>query len=151
MYNFNLKQLIGNILPTGLRANVINYFAILLSPLTDIHNNFRQFRNAQLNAMSYNCQYPSLQKLLNDKFDSLSRRIKVYDGAPSEPVIVFPQVDDIPVITPLLVLLNDATEYYPFIVELPSSFNSDVTRLVAIWKTVDRYKLSGINYKVIFT
>lgn len=153
MYNLNLKKLIFTTLPIVLRQNLVELLWVLLYPVRNLHNRFTSFRNEKLVDLSYNSQYPNLQRLLNDKFD-MQRRIKVYDSQSNKPVILYPQdhvhsFDD-PVITPLVVHNSFAYYFNGFTVELPGIFQYNINKINQIIKIINTYKFSGTKYQIIY-
>jgi len=162
MYNFNLKRFICLLLLLKLRSNIIDFLAVLLTDIKNIHLRFLTFRERNLEALRYNAQYPSLQKLLNTLYDTQLKRIRVYDSLYSEPIIVYPQADEIPVLTlteiapnvliPLIIYPSAEYNFSGFIVELPSDLHtpSNADKRKQITKTVDIYKFLGTKYKITY-
>jgi hypothetical protein len=158
MYNFNLKRFINLLLPLKLRNNIIDFLATLLDDIAQIFAKFSVFRATQLKALLYNSQYVNFQRLLNDLYDSTSRRIRVYDAPYVEPIIVYPAADCVPVNTqittssPLLIIYNNSVHLYNgAVVELPYSFQSDTNKINQIEKKINTYKFAGVGYKIIYT
>jgi hypothetical protein len=127
---------------------------VLLYPVRNLHSRFTAFRNEKLVDLSYNSQYPNLQRLLNDKFD-LQRRIKVYDSRSIKPVIVYPQEHvhsyDDPVVTPIVVRNSSAYFFNGFTVELPDEFQSDINAVNQINRIVNIHKFTGTKYQIIYS
>lgn len=149
IYDFNLKNLIGNVLPTGLRTNIINYFNAQLLALNDIYMKFINLRTNSLQSLRYACTYPDLQRLLNDKFRPIDRDIKVYDDVAYQVNLVYPMADEVAFVTPKVITPNVDAIYFPFIVSLPNCLMIDVNKVKQLNKIIEIYKLTGTNYKII--
>jgi len=115
---------------------------------------FKDFRLAMLNKLSYNSQYPNLQRLLNDKFDDAERRIKVYD-APNiiNSTIAYNsgQFGKSQLRTDFVIHSWREWGYRAFIVDIsgmPSGFISNIDNINQITKLVNIYKFSGTKYKI---
>ncbi|MCL2245861.1 MAG: hypothetical protein FWC10_06720 [Lentimicrobiaceae bacterium] len=80
-YDVNFIKLIKQSLPMAVRGNLVVFIYVLIAPIRYIYNKFIVEKEANENGLTYNAQYPNLQRLLNDRFDSDSRRIEVRDGA----------------------------------------------------------------------
>jgi hypothetical protein len=80
MFKVDLYKLIVWMTPVWLRTdNVIILAKAWVSPLVDVYNQFVIFRTAKLYRLQYNCQVCFYQKVLNDQFDALQRRIQIID------------------------------------------------------------------------
>ena len=154
MYNFNLKRFISLLLPIILRKNIIDFLAVLLNGVKNIHLQFLVFRSQRLTDLSYNSQVFSLEKLLNDLYDNSLRRIKIYDGNYAEPIISYPQADEIALVTTFVVFPAINYIYSGFVVQLPASFNpylyGNMDRINKIEKKVNTYKFVGTKHKIIY-
>lgn len=150
MMGINFTKLIFNVLPTLLRGNLAWFIRTLIYPICRVYWLFMDFRDKQKTALSYNSQYPNLQRLLNDKFDNILRRIKIYDGNFQTPLIIYPTADQIEVITPIMIYPAYYYSYPPFIVELPSIFQNDQNKINQINKIVNIYKFLGTFFTIIY-
>lgn len=149
IYDFNLKNLIGNILPTGLRTNILNYFNAQLLVLNDLYAKFINLRTNSLQSLRYACTYPDLQRLLNDKFRPVDRDIKVYDGEVYQVNLIYPMADEVAFVTPKVITPNIDAICSPFNVSLPNCLIVDADKMRQLTKIMEIYKLTGTNYKII--
>lgn len=164
MFNINWWTLITMLLPFSMRGNLRDIIYVLTRPFRIIHHQLIQHISLTNNRLSYNCQYPQLQRLLNDSFDSFNRGIRVKEGlnSISEPVI-YRASDYQPKFIGLLKVYPTARwGYMPFIVEIPYTVNmsgdpnDNVTILPEddtvkqIRRLVEIYKLSGIKYSITY-
>jgi hypothetical protein len=151
MYNFNLKRLVLSILPVSLRSGNFKYFLFALNgQFKTVFLSFTSFRLKQLKNLTYSCQYPYLQKLLNNKFDNLQRRIKVSDGNFQEPILVYPQEDQIPLILPFIVYPAENYNFPPFLVKIPAAFQNNINMLNQLKRYLNIYKFPGTKYTITF-
>lgn len=164
MFNINWWKLITTLLPFSMRGNLREIIYVFTRPFRIIHHLFIYHISRTTNKLSYNCQYPQLQRLLNDHFDAFNRRIRVKEGVNtvSEPII-YRASDYQPKIVGLLkVYPASRWGYMPFIVEIPYTINmsgepaDDVIILPEddtvkqIRRMVEIYKLSGTKYTLTY-
>ena len=161
-YNFNLKYLIFTSLPIAIRglatnSQLLELFYILCKPILDLYSKFKDFKGNVPCKMEYNAQYPCLQRLLNDNFDTTLRRIKVYDALHAGTTLIYPDgtKNGTPnnqncTLTTFLVY-PDCNQNAGFTVELPNSIYNDQKIKNQIISLVNIYKFAGTHYKVINT
>lgn len=151
MYNFNLLKHITDSLLVKLRSDSLQQLLyVLLSPVKAMHSQFVAMKNKIALALSYNSQYPNLQRLLNDLYDNSLRRIIVTDMQPLNPVISYPEADEIELIMPFVIY----NEYYysnrPFSVILPMSLQDNNNRKYGIKRILNQYKFCGTKYTITY-
>ena len=78
--SLNISNLVKGLIPFVFRLALTDLLIVLTLPVQSLHARFMDFRLAMLNRLSYNSQYPNLQRLLNDRADTQQRRIRVYDA-----------------------------------------------------------------------
>jgi len=135
-----------NNVETPAQNSVFKFLEVLAHPLILLHNRFLSFRSEVLDKLSYNSQYPNLQRLLNNKYDKTLRRIKVLDGNHQNALIIYPHVDNIPAVTPLMVYPASNYSYPPFVVIVPNSFNQNLINQIV--KIVNTYKFLGTKFQI---
>ncbi|MDR2009212.1 MAG: hypothetical protein LBQ22_01870 [Bacteroidales bacterium] len=158
MYRFNLKRFILFLLPVSLRGNILNFITALCSPFSDVYSEFLEFRDKQFKILSYNSQYPNLQRLLNDEHDPEQRRIKVHDGEYLDHLVVYPSGENEPllILNPghengiIVIHKYTAYEYPNPVMELPAEFENNTDCLARIDRGVSFYKFSGIEFDKIY-
>jgi hypothetical protein len=156
-YEINFKRLVRLFLPKvfeqqhGAVATIGDWCYVLLSSFRTLFFGFKQKLIEWDKQLSYNSQYPNLQRLLNDFFDKDNRAIKVYDGEQDEDfLLIYLNADQKPVILGQ-VIVNDMTKYdgyEGFIVEVPSYLNT-ADDILKIRKMVDSYMFLGVKYKIV--
>ena len=150
MYNFNLlKHIKDNLLVTLRTSSIIQLAYVLLYPVQKIYLLFIAYRTQTNNALSYNSQYPNVQRLLNDKIDSSLRRIKVYDNQNNFPVISYYEIDNVPVITNFIIYHETYYVQAAFIVSLPAVIYNNNNKKNQIEKLVNQYKFCQTKYLII--
>ncbi|MDR3047959.1 MAG: hypothetical protein LBU51_10210 [Bacteroidales bacterium] len=111
---------------------------------------FRDRKNVNL---SYNIQYPNIQRLLNDNFDELERRIIVMDSNQSLlPTVAYlsGEIGKRQLRVPFAVYSWSMWGYRPFWVIVPFEYSGDENKINAIKKTVENYKFAGTQYELKF-
>ena len=154
-YDLDIRVLIKQMLPISLRGKFfVEFIYVLIAPIWYIYLNFIREKKVNEDSLSYNSQYPNLQRLLNDRFDSEKRRIKVKDGGGNiDETLIFPNEELKPWhLGQVIIYPSTMWGYAPFVVLLPKNADSDFTPLVIdqIKRTVDNYKFLGTKYNIEF-
>lgn len=152
-----LKQLIDQ-LPTSLRRpKLINWLWALLVPLRWLGDRLIEFRDLIRDEISRNGQEISLEKILNDRFDTVQRRIYIDDEQVTVPqalwLIVEAQqepfvwlISEIPTGSALdLKTISEHGKLGVFIIYIPTGMAFDMAALAAL---VNKYKLAGLQWKI---
>lgn len=157
LYNIVIKRLAWWWMPTFLRKNqTMSYLYSLLSPFDFILAELKKHRQFNLMRLNFNYQKFSLQRRLNERFDSPLKRIKIVNAVQYEGVYLYTEAESGPMMTKHQWLHDDnnpiylrteaeLTSEYDFIVQIPNS-NINQIQLAA---EVDYYKLIGKNYKIV--
>jgi len=153
MYNFNLLKHINDNLLATLRSNSVRqFFYVLLFPFISIHNLFIALRVQANTSLSYNMQYPSLQRLLNDRFDNNLRRIRVYDSSSALAINIDAIADDTNhIATPFNICDPWTITHSGFTVELPNILYINQNIINQVTKLVNNYKFLSMHYQIIET
>ena len=148
-YDVNFIKLIKDSLIVSLRGNLVEFTYVLIKPIRAIYFQFLEAKQANENTLSYNAQYPNLQRLLNDKEDPVLRRIKVYDSGDSiDELLIFPNEELKPIhLGQVLVHPSSRWGYNPFTVIVPNELEYLKNRIKRI---LDSYKFAGTKYKIIY-
>jgi len=81
MFNIDFSKLIGWLLPPLLRQTIYTaWMNVLCAPMVVLYETFMTQRTADLYQVNHDSRVFSIQGVLNDKFDNVSRRIIVTDG-----------------------------------------------------------------------
>lgn len=163
-YLLDWNRLVALLLPTSLRGpKMLAWLNALVSPVKTLHAQFLVFRRESIYKIEHTPQVYSLEKVLNDEFDRILRRIYIEDGdyfeqlylfSPPEqqPIYVFEQSEDQPV---YVYAPNDpdATSV-DFNVVLPqvfqATFASGANNRNRIEALINFYRLPDKTYKIIF-
>jgi hypothetical protein len=146
-YDVNFSKLIRDSLIVALRGNLVEFTYVLIKPIRDIYFRFLEAKQGSENKLSYNAQYPNLQRLLNDKIDAISRRIKVRDSGESiDELLIFPNEELKPIhLGQVPIFPSSRWGYKPFTVLVPKELENFENR---IKRLLDNYKFSGTNYEI---
>lgn len=154
MFNLNFNKLILDNVRTRLRKpKHIAWLASLVYPLRIVYATFKVNRESNLKQLSYNSQVFSIKKMLNDYYDSTLKRITITDGATRDNVFVFKSSEKKPLF--LSVFVHKKSEYEDsgedFIINIPTAVYISAQQLIELTSRVNRYKLSGMRFKVVRT
>jgi hypothetical protein len=141
-------------LPSILRTNIIDLIYVLLQGVRDTWFRFGEHIKETDKILSYNSQYPNLQRLLNELYDSTDRHIKVYDGAASDSfLLAYPNAELKPIEIGFVVVksMSKYHDYNGFTVELPAGFEGNNDLINKIKRTVEDYKFASVKYEIIFS
>lgn len=153
-YEISFRSLIGGLMPQSLRGNVLTLAWVLTRGVRDMYVRLLGWRSKHWEDMEYNCQYPLMQKKLNDELDNTDRRIRVREATGGlTTVVVYPKGTD-----HVQLVVDDPEEntvvvhpwwvyrYQPFEIVLPTTIHTnDINRVV---KLADTYKLAGTRYVI---
>ncbi|MBQ9435487.1 MAG: hypothetical protein IJU33_05100 [Bacteroidales bacterium] len=152
-YEINFRNLIGGLMPQALRGSLLSLAWMLTHGIRVLHLRGLAARTQHWKDMEYNCQYPLLQKLLNDELDPTDRRIRVREATGSlTTAVVFPKgTDHVQLVvdepgSTVVVHPWWVYRYRPFEIVLPAGVY--VLELIRVRKLADTYKLAGTKYVI---
>ncbi|HUM50496.1 MAG TPA: hypothetical protein PK431_01735 [Chitinophagales bacterium] len=145
------------LLPFDLRKiRIISYLFALIEPIKAMYNAFLQFMLDQLYDAKINGQVIKLERVLNDTFDPIDRRIFITDGEYYTPSVFYEEYKDIPVIFYEEGNINNPIFYsetsldgrvsFNFFVNVPESVFFDKTHVRAV---VNKYRIFGRTFDII--
>ena len=149
-YHINFRRFVAFLLPIILRTeSIIEYIFTLLEPIRRLHFQFSTHIDDTNISLSYNSQYPNLQRLLNDRFDFADRRIEVRDSGDSIPdLVVRPNEELKPlVLGQLIIRPSYMWGYRPFTVIVPAVILTNIENQIR--RILDEYKFAGSKYIII--
>lgn len=98
IYNIIYSKLTTWLTPKVLRKNKLMAFvAVAIKPVQYVYQDLLNFRAQKLYDLSITPQVCYLQKLLNDRYDYVQRRITIVDAIDQEPVYFFCRSENKPV------------------------------------------------------
>jgi hypothetical protein len=157
MYSVDFKKLVLLLLPTFLRKPVLPAFLkAAITPMAEIHRRFLTLKKEWDYRLNHDGKVWSLEKVLNDKFDSFLRRIYITDTEYQDDVYVGNRDNREQVHVSSgeddgsTIHIGVAPQYLQradFIVHLPHLLLSEE---IAIKNTIDTYKIAGKTYILIF-
>jgi hypothetical protein len=158
-YNIDYNKLILARIPVELRSpEVIAWVTLLCMPFAYLYTVLISFRQAKLYQLSITPQVCYLEKMLNDRYDFLLRRIYIIDGALFDPTYEFLKVENKPnfIYTKAEISAGQPASYdylkgeigaftFDFIVKVPTSltFNQDEMKGL-----INTYKLASKIYTI---
>lgn len=155
VFNINFKKLAILWLPTFLRKSLLmNFVAVLVAPLESLYIIFLRVRKKNLIQVRTTCQKFSMQKRLNDEFDTVERRVKIVPAVIYNGVYLYTKAEDDAkktktkwLHTAKPIYLRTESELYSefdFIVEIPNTGINEY-RLKG---EIEYYMLQSKNYKI---
>lgn len=163
MYNFSINVLktVTRLTPPFLRrAFFIAWLKAFTTPIKTLNSSLVDFVADRREELTYNGQTIQLERLLNDKFDDVSRRISIIH---STSPYVFDYLNAEAQTPDYDYLVSEAhvpQEFLAYFYELgvslidgfevhsPASLTSESDKIESY---VLRYKIAGVNYALIFT
>lgn len=154
-FNISFYLLAEWLVPIRLRTAVMMAFIkACFAPIIALHNQFMSYRKAKLYEIKMNYQVCYLEAFLNDRFDSIARRIYIDDAQTVEQIYLYQDEEEKPI------YLNQESENDPvylytegetlgdylndFIVYVPVSVVFNESEMRAMITT----KLAGKRYKI---
>jgi hypothetical protein len=146
-YDLDFVKLIKDVLPIAVRGNLVEFIYVLIKPIRVIYFRFLDSKQENETKLSYNAQYPNLQRLLNDEIDPDSRGIKVMDSGESiEELLIYPNAELKPIhLGQVLIYPSSRWGYKPFTVLVPQDLSDKESKIKRI---LDNYKFSGTKYNI---
>ena len=150
-------KFIGGLLPQALRGTVQAWAEVLCQPFKSLHHRFMQYRDDKLRALKYNAQTVSLEAMLNYRFRDIlaaranEKRIVVEDGGEVQDLMVFQNNDWKPVMVGMVTVTSASLwGAVPFEVRIPVELRGDQSVLDRTERLVQRYKLLGTRYVIVY-
>ena len=156
IYSLDISILIKRFTPPFLRGTNIHSFGLIITkPLETLYNGFLAFRQRQNALLVINSQQIVLQNELNNRYDSVQRRITIQTNnaisqiaeasLQSEGIILEASLQSEGVIAQAA--LNIEINDYDFWVNVPTDLLASEQ---AITRYVERYKLAGKRFELRF-
>lgn len=157
IYRINWNRFAVLSIPNDLRKLIIvRYLLALFAPIKEAYNDFLLFRYQQLYEAEINGQTINLERVLNDIFDPIDRRIYITDGDYYEPPVFYEEWENKPVIfydegdtrNPVFWSTDDLNNRVSvnFYVHVPTGIFFESTRMRAL---VNKYKAFGRTFEII--
>lgn len=151
-YKIDYDKLAILLLPTFLRTPIlVGFIQSILQEIDKIHYRWLQERDNHWYKLEHTGQVCKLRKVLNDKCDSVQRRITIKPGNSFERKYIYTNREKKPVFLGKF-YINSHDNYLntgvDFIVNAPIDIkNSEEFRLINF---INFYKLAGKRYKIIY-
>lgn len=163
VYRYDLSKLVKRLTPPRWRnAFNLNWYETLLSGIDYSQDRFNAFKDQSLIELSYNGQTIYLEKMLNDRFDPVARRIVIQheddngvfwylegEGQPEQYLYTEPETGA--TITYLYGEGENSTglpDGIDFRVKAPSDLSSLEVRMSS---EINKYKLAGKQFEITFS
>lgn len=156
MYNISFKDIVNKLLPLALRKERVKAFLYaLIKPLKDVNSTFSGFKDGIDYELRFNGQTIYLEHILNDKYDSILKRIYIEDTSAIDYTYLFNEVEarekfylrNLSEATPPIYLENitEQVNQTHFKVKVPSTITFSTPEMEAL---VDKYRKAGTNYTI---
>lgn len=165
VYQIAWVRFIDDLLLISLRKAVIRYWLrALIQPIRQLHQQFLTYRSHCLYRIKHNSQIAFMEAVLNDKFDSLFRRIRIlnvefkeavyfYEPEENREVYFYEPEDE----KPVYFYEDDdlSGDGVDFVVCVPPSLQpfteaAENALLTRMRGQIDYYKLYSKNYKIVW-
>jgi hypothetical protein len=155
VYDINFGKLVEWLVPPILRRpKMVAWLAALVSPVTKLYQQFLRYRAQKLYELAITPQVCYLERLLNDKYDFIERRIRIEDGLDKlptfyfvrgelKPVHMYRRSEDAPTILYTRGESGDIKDDFIILVPMDISFIELEMRTLVI-----AYKLAATKFKI---
>jgi hypothetical protein len=111
---------------------------------------FIEFRTQKLYELSHNGQVFSMENVLNDRFDTMERRIYITDGLTKDRMYAYTRDENKPLFLPKFVYTRGdyADSGVDFIVWVPNAIGITLEEMYELRAKVTKYKIDPKRYKV---
>lgn len=154
-YKVNWNKLVSWLLPTSLfKPKMFVWLKSLVIPINQLHTDLINYRYQKLYDLSISGQVCKLEKLLNDKFDEVHKRIYIVDGERSKKRYIYQQLEVIKqnvyktIENKPLFIYKDAEiqiNTIHFVVMIPNSLRYDIDVFVSI---LNIFKMPSKRYTI---
>jgi hypothetical protein len=151
IYDIDYNKLVIWLIPNKLRnARLINWFQVLISPVVTLYQDFKLFREAKIYQLTITPQVCYLERLLNDRYDYILRRIVIEDSIDKDLSYVYLQAELKPMyLGSKFIYTNGETGVLSndFIIKVPLAlqFTFEEPEMLSLVKA---YKLAGMVAKI---
>lgn len=157
IYDIDYSKFRQRLLPSFLRLpKWLAWVKCMTYPAVVIYQDFLRFRAAKNYQLLITPQVCYLERLLNDRFDSVERRIVIIDGEDKPPVFLFTEEEDKPVYLfteeeedeePTFIYTEGeaGTITDDFIIKVPSDIVFEQSEMRSLVKA---YKLAGTKFSI---
>lgn len=138
-------------LPNRLKQiRLINWLQCLVKPIVTLYLSFKLYREAKIYQLTITPQVCYLEKLLNDRYDFILRRIFIDDAVDKEVLYIYQDAELKPVWLGEVFIYTDgeaSTETNDFIIKVPLAmqFTFEEPEMLSLVKA---YKLAGMVAKI---
>jgi len=155
IYNIIYSKLVSWLTPKMLRnTKMLAWMGILIAPVQTIYQDLIRFRTQKLYQLSITPQVCYLQKLLNDRYDYVARRIRIVDSiehdflyifqdAENKAVSIYTDGENIP--TYIFADGESGDSLNDFVVNVPAAVVFNLNEMVSLVKT---NKLGAMQFTV---
>lgn len=152
MFNINYDRWVMLMLPLRKRkAKLFAWLRALCTPVVIMYNIFLAKRSADLYNLMHDSRVFSLEAMLNDRFDSVERRIYIDDGFAFDRIYIFQPDENKPLYLGSVPLHNEgdyADTGVDFIVNVPEAITLSNQDLIEMEAKVKYYKLASKRFLI---
>jgi hypothetical protein len=149
IYNINWNRFVLQLLPTPLRHGThIAWLQALLWPVVQLYRRFLHYMAQTRYRLMITPQVCYLERMLNDRFDPIQRRIYIADGQDQQPVYVYlpAELKPLHLGSAWIYSQGEAGELKnDFVIHVPQGLAYDAAEMRA---SVNVYKLAGTRYSI---
>lgn len=147
LFEVNYRTLAIQLMPTKWRKPIhIGFVKVLIYPFVLILNELKASRKENIYRLQHDARVGIMQKMLNDKFDTVDRRIFIFDGQRKDPIYIYTPQENRPkyapfwIYTPQTIAAEtaDFEVHVPQAVGLPNSELQRMERLVRYYADKDK-------------
>ena len=156
-YDINYTKAVTQRIPVPIQKDrTTAWLLVLVTPIVFIYNLLLSFRALIIYKLTITPQVCYLEKMLNDRYDTIDRRIYIADGKEYNPIFIYRKVEVKPAfffrksestaLKQILYLKNETGSFtFDFVIHIPVEVLFDQNELVALVRT---YKLPAITFKI---
>jgi hypothetical protein len=153
-FQLNIYQLAIQLLPTARRTPImIAFVKVLATPFKKQLERLNIKRAENIYKLTHDARVGRVEKVLNDKYDVVDRRIRIGSGNRIAPLYIYQEAEDKQTYLPAFVYtqqeIKDRTT--DFVVLVPVAIGLDANDLLAMWHLVYYYteKFNQFNIEII--
>lgn len=151
VYKIDLFSLVVQLLPTRLRKpKHIAWVKLIAWPFQKILDSLSTYRQKKIYDLSFDYTVGNIERVLNDTFDRLERRIHITEGIYIIPVTIYTPPENKPKEIPFVIYTPEelAAGNGDFIVNLPKELNLSSGDLIRLQALTRYYCLDDKAFKI---
>lgn len=151
VFKIDVYQLAIQLLPTARRTPInMAFLKVLVLPFKKQLQRLNERRNANIYKLTHDARVGSVEKVLNDRFDIVERRIRITEGNRIDPLYIYQEAEDKQTYLPATIYTQQeiAERTTDFVVQVPQAIGLTPQDLIALRHLTYEYTEKFNQFKI---